>query len=142
QDQRGDHLGTVALERLEGLEEVQAGAGDDAGGARVRLLHRLRVVRGLRRTLQLAVRRAGRVRRDRVDPGGEAVPAGVRADLGGDVKQGPWGRARAPRSSFGLVPPLICAFAVDRPPMMGLFVIHNACYGGPNQTWPLRRAPT
>ena len=36
QDERGDHLRAVAFEGLEGLEEVEAGAGDDAGGARVR----------------------------------------------------------------------------------------------------------
>src|SRR3954449_10532286 len=50
--------------------------------------------------------------------------------------------ASAPRSSVGLVLSLICAFAVDRPPARDTPVLHNALYGGPDQTRPLRCAPT
>ena len=88
QQQRLDVLRVVLLDRLHRLEQVEAGAGDDRGGARVGpVVVAALEVGGHGLVLHLAVGRAGAVERDDVHPGGEAALAVPRADLGGDVEQ-------------------------------------------------------
>jgi hypothetical protein len=88
QQQRLDQRRMVGAEHLERLEEVQPAAGDHAGGARVRGRREL-VGRELdRAALQAAVRRPGAVGGDRVQPRGEAAPAGEGVDPGRHQQQG------------------------------------------------------
>ena len=81
QQQRLDELRVLALQRLHRLEQVEAGAGDDAGGARVGPLASAATSCGSAAIAWFFIRRyvdRARVDRDHVQPGGEPAAAGPR----------------------------------------------------------------
>ena len=92
QHERLHQLGVVGAEDLERVEQVEAAAGDHAGGAWVGV-HRQLVGEPLGRApLQGAVGRAGAVGRDGVQPRGEPAPAAEGVDLRGHQEQRVLGR--------------------------------------------------